>query len=146
MEWNHIFTNSNTPTWKQVADYINSSLWTEFNNQIQTAYQIEPNMAYSSCSMQPGWNIKYKKSGKALCTLYPMSGYFIALVVIGEQEMAEVECLMPFCSNYVQDLFQSTKTGNGQKWLMIEVRNQEILEDVLKLISLRKRPKINKLA
>ncbi|WP_423245054.1 DUF3788 family protein [Heliorestis acidaminivorans] len=26
-------------------------------------------MTYSKCSAQPGWNVKYKKSGKSLCTL-----------------------------------------------------------------------------
>lgn len=85
-----------------------------------------------------GWNMKYKKSGKSLCTLYPMRGYYIALVVIGRKEMIEAELLMPLCSDYVQTVFHDTKTGNGQKWLMIDVREREVLEDVLNLIQLRK--------
>jgi hypothetical protein len=35
--------------------------------------------------------VKYQNSGKSLCTLYPMEGYFIALVVIGAKEEEEVE-------------------------------------------------------
>jgi hypothetical protein len=27
-----------------------------------------------------GWNIKYQKSGKSICTIYPQQGYFLALV------------------------------------------------------------------
>lgn len=30
--------------------------------------------------------MKYRKSGRSLCTLYPMDGHFVALVVIGEHE------------------------------------------------------------
>ena len=141
MEWSLLYSNAKLPAWEQVVGYVDCSLWSEFNSRIQIAYQIEPVMEYSRCSMQRGWNIKYKKSGKSLCTLYPMSGYFIALVVIGDKEMPEAEFLIPLCSRYVQDVFKSTKSGQGQKWLMLEVRNEETIEDIFRLICLRKKPK-----
>ena len=141
MEWSLLYSNAKPPSWEQFVDYVNSPLWTEFNSHIQIAYQAEPRIEYSSCSMQPGWNIKYKKSGKSLCTLYPMSGYFIALIVIGDKEMQKAEILIPVCSSYVQDVFKNTKSGQGQKWLMLDVRDKATLEDIINLISLRKKPK-----
>lgn len=138
MEWSALYTSENQPSLEMVTEYINNPLWMEFHNRIQSKYQIEPCMEYSRCSMQAGWNMKYKKSGKSLCTLYPMRGYYIALVVIGRKEMTEAELLMPLCSDYVQTVFHNTKAGNGQKWLMIDVREREVLEDVLNLIQLRK--------
>lgn len=142
MNWNTLYTKQTTPSFGQIESYINNSLWSEFNRRIQATYQIKPNMEYSCCSMQPGWNIKYKKSGKSLCTLYPMEGYFIALVVVGSKELTEAELLMPQCSDYVQKIFRDTKTGNGQKWLMLEIRNQQTMSDVFQLMALRKRPSI----
>ncbi|MCI8453503.1 MAG: DUF3788 domain-containing protein [Lachnospiraceae bacterium] len=139
MKWSVLFTNETPPSLKQVAKYIDNPLWIEFNARIQSAYQVKPHMEYSRCLMQAGWNIKYRKGGKSLCTLYPAQGYFIALVVIGNQEFAEAESSMPQCSAYVQEVFRNTKTGNGQKWLMLEVRDKQILSDVFYLISLRKR-------
>ena len=59
--------------------------------------------------------------------MLPNAGYFIALVVIGNRELAETE------------VFRDTKTGNGQKWLMLEIRDKEIMDNVFKLINLRKR-------
>lgn len=138
MDWNMLCSNVTPPTWEQVTEYIDSPLWADFNECIQSAYQIKPCMEHSRCSMQAGWNIKYKKSGRSLCTLYPMKGYFIALVVIGSHELAEAELLMPLCSEYVQTVFNSTKSGNGQKWLMLDVRDGETAEDVFSLINLRK--------
>ncbi len=41
-------------------------------------------LEYSKCSLKPGWNVKYKKSGKALCALYPMEDYFIDAGEIGK--------------------------------------------------------------
>ena len=96
MDWNMLYTNGDAPSLKQIAEYIDNPLWAEFDSRIRSAYRIEPYMDYSRCSMQPGWNIKYKKSGKSLCTCYPMQGYFIALVVIGSRELTEAELLMPF--------------------------------------------------
>ena len=68
-----------------------------------------------------------------------MQGYFIALVVIGSRELTEAELLMPLFSDYVQKVFRDAKTGNGQKWLMLEIRDNEIMDNVFKLINLRKR-------
>ena len=139
MEWNTLYSKEKSPSMEQVTEYINNSLWTDFNNRIQSTYRVRPCMEHSRCSMQAGWNIKYKKDGKSLCTLYPMQGYFIALVVVGSHEFTEAEFLMPQCSDYVQTVFKKTKTGNGQKWLMLDVRDREIMDDVFRLINLRKR-------
>ena len=138
MDWNMLYSNVTPPTWEQVTEYICSPLWADFNERIQSAYQIKPCMEHSRCSMQAGWNIKYKKGGKSLCTLYPMQGYFIALVVVGSRELTEAEFLMPQCSDYVQTVFKNTKIGNGQKWLMLDVRDRGIMDDVFSLINLRK--------
>ena len=139
MDWNLLYSNVTPPTWEQITEYIGSPLWADFNERIQSAYQVKPCMEHSRCSMQAGWNIKYKKGGKSLCTLYPMQGYFIALVVVGSRELTEAEFLMPQCSDYVQTVFKNTKTGNGQKWLMLDVRDRGIMDDVFRLINLRKR-------
>ena len=138
MDWNLLYSNVTPPTWEQITEYIGSPLWADFNERIQSAYQVKPCMEHSRCSMQAGWNIKYKKGGKSLCTLYPMQGYFIALVVVGSRELTEAEFLMPQCSDYVQTVFKNTKIGNGQKWLMLDVRDRGIMDDVFSLINLRK--------
>ncbi len=144
MEWSVLYSKETKPTLDQIAEFVNSALWTDFNSKIQQYYRVEPVMDYSSCSMLSGWNIKYKKSGKALCTLYPMQNYFIALVVIGNKEIQEAELIMPTCSDYVQSLFCNTKVCMGQRWLMLEVRDQAVFDDVFELISLRRKPSIAK--
>ena len=52
MDWNLLYSNVTPPTWEQVTEYIGSPLWAEFNERIQSAYQIKPCMEYSRCSMQ----------------------------------------------------------------------------------------------
>ena len=142
MEWNLEYSADNQPSQVQIANFIQSSLWGTLNDYLCQAYRTEPKYAYSSCSMQPGWNVKYSKSGKSLCTLYPMNGYFIALVVIGRKEMLEAELLMPCLSKYVQNVFKETIAGQGAKWLMLEVQSSDTMFDIIELISLRVKPSI----
>lgn len=140
--WEECYPKGTIPTIQDIEKYVESPLLQKLNDYIQTAYKISPKIEYSGCSMQRGWNVKYKKSGKSLCTIYPMKGYFIALVVIGAKEMTEAELLMPFCAEYTQELFNNTKEGQGQKWLMIEAKSEVVIEDIFKLMELRVKPTI----
>lgn len=137
MEWSEKYDNSHQPTEENICKFVNNVLWCEFNSYLQKTYNILPGVFYSRCSMQKGWNLNYRKRGKSLCRLYPMRGYFIALLVIGIREINEAEVLMPLCSEYTQNLFQHTVFGYNGKWMMMEVRNKDILEDVKKLTALR---------
>jgi AraC family transcriptional regulator len=130
--------SSEKPIAETFRTFINNPLWDDLCNHIETEYQSKPVFEYSKCSGQPGWNMKYKKAGRSLCTIYPMEGYFIALVVIGEAEREKTELMLPFCSEYFQKLYHSTKALMNQKWLMINVLDAAILEDVKHCIAIRR--------
>ena len=141
MVWSELYNENKEPNFKDIEKFINNELWNELNEFIKNTYNVSPNLSYSGCSGQPGWNVKYKKSGKSLCTLYPMKGYFIALVVIGNKEMNETELILPSCSKHIQDLYKNSTFSLGGKWLMINVTDKKILEDVEILIKIRVLPK-----
>lgn len=138
MSWSTLYPADKQPDETTIAQYINSPYWPELNDFLAQNYEIEPKHTFSTCSGQPGWNIKYQKSGRALCTLYPMDGYFIALVVIGAKEETQAELTMPLCDPYTQQLFQNTSVMMGSRWLMINVTTQTILDDVKSLIQIRR--------
>ena len=110
---------------------------------VEIEYQSRPILEYSKCSMQHGWNVKYKKAGRTLCTIYPMEGYFIALIVIGNREQTETELTLPLFTEYFRQVYHETKTGMGQKWLMINVKDAAVLEDVKQCIAIRRGKKKN---
>ncbi|MCG2729690.1 MAG: DUF3788 domain-containing protein, partial [Acetobacterium sp.] len=108
MEWSQNFEQNNEPTLDDMIRFVNNPLWVELQSFIEDVYQIKPIMNYSRCSAQKGWNLKYRKSGKSLCVLYPMDNYFIALVVIGDKELTETEAYLPQASSEIQALFAKT--------------------------------------
>ncbi len=87
--------------------------------------------------------MKYKKGSRAVCTLYPEEGYFICMcqVSVGAKEAPEAELALNGCTAYVRQLYHDTTPFNGGRWMMIEVRNGEVLEDVKELIGIRMRKK-----
>jgi len=141
LQWSELFDSTHEPLESQLRDYVETPLWDDFDNYLQQTYNVKPKLSYSGCSMQggiwEGWNIKYKKSNKALCTLYPKQGYFIALVAVGIREINEAELLMPSLTDYTQNLFENTVLGHSGKSLAFDVKSTEILDDVKKLVELR---------
>ena len=136
---NNMMDRTLTPSMEAIGCYVNNPLWELLCGHVEEQYLVRPHIEYSGCSMQPGWNVKYRKAGRTLCTLYPLEGYFIALVVIGEREREDTEAALPRFTPYLQQLYSETAAGMGQKWLMIRVDDDAILEDVKQCIALRGR-------
>ena len=145
MKWNELFDADRIPSFEDIRAFIGDAtpIWDELLSYIEETYKSKPQLDYSKCSAQPGWNVKYKKSSKSLCTLYPMSGYFIALVVVGRKEENEVELAIEAgrFSAYVKELYQNTAFSAMGRWLMIEVKHKDILNDIKGLIEIRVKSK-----
>jgi hypothetical protein len=137
MNWAQVYGENSQPSIDEICRFVNNKLWNELGLFLKTTYSVIPKIEYSVCSMQKGWNVKYRKCGKSLCVLYPMEGYFIALIIIGEKEKIEAEMMISGCCEYVRSLFKQTPYARGSKWLMIEVKDAAILRDVKDLIAIR---------
>ncbi|WP_312645601.1 DUF3788 domain-containing protein [Hydrogenoanaerobacterium sp.] len=137
MAWSETYSLQKQPTTMEISRFISSPLWDELCRFIEEQYHVSPNIAYSKCSMAPGWNVKYKKGGKSICTLYPSEGCFSCLVVIQDKQQVEAEFMLMGFDRHVQDIYQKTKSGMGGKWLMIDVTSEKILADLKDLIYLR---------
>lgn len=143
MDWRSTYPQDKQPTLEQMQTFIATPLWLNCRDRIEKSYGCKPAVSFSGCSAQPGWNIKYKKSGKSLCTLYPMKGFFIALVVVGPKEAHQAELLLPTLSAYTRELFATAGGMSGQTWLMMNITTKEILEDAFSLMALRVPVKAN---
>lgn len=127
------------PTLEEMEEYISNPVFSQFCADIKTEYHCNEKIEFSSCSWEFGWNIKFKKAGKNLCTIYPREGYFTVLVVIGSKEKDAVEAILPECTAELRDIYHQTESGNGQKWLIINLEDkEEMYRDIFRLIHIRK--------
>jgi AraC family transcriptional regulator len=141
MLWNELFTKENEPDGEQISEFIGAPLWNALDNFLREAYNVKPKLFFSNCAMDKGlwkgWNIKYKKSGKALCTVYPKQGYFLLLLPLATRELNEADLLIPTCCEYTQNLYNKAIVGHTGKYLAFEVNDEKIIDDVKKLVDVR---------
>jgi len=144
MQWHELFDREHEPSEAQVKEFVGNPIFDELDGHIRETYKVKPKLAYSGCGMDggawKGWNIKYQKSGKSLCTFYPRQGYLQLLVTIGARGVNEAELLMPACTEYIQNLFAQSDF-QGSKYLGIELRDENVLRDVKSLIEIRAKTK-----
>ncbi len=128
------------PSLEEILDFVDNPACADFCRQLQETFQTAPQIDFSKCSMEPGWNVKFKKSSRSLCTIYPRKSFLTVMVVIGSRERDWAEAMLPQCSPEIQTIYQNTREGNGQRWLMIDIRQADaVCEDTLRLIELRTR-------
>lgn len=72
-----------------------------------------------------------------------MEGFFIALVVVGPKEEDEVRLCMEagLFTSYVQELYEKSVCSAMGRWLMLEVKDKAVMNDIRYLISIRMKPK-----
>lgn len=126
------------PNEYEMSDYINNELWNKFCEFIKSTYNVNPRFEFSKCSLEYGWNIKFKKDSRTLCTVYPRENYFCVMLVIGKKEKEKFENLLhSFCIE-IQEVYQNTRECNNQKWLMIDLEDDNRkYEDVKKILNIR---------
>lgn len=133
-----LLNKDDCPSLEEIGTYIKNPVFTQFCSELKDRYQCNEKIAYSSCSWEPGWHIKWKKAGKTLCTLYPRARYFTVMIVVGEKEKEGAETILPTCTPELQSIYRQTREGNGQKWLMIDIaENDDIYRDAFRLIQIR---------
>ena len=127
------------PSLEEISEYIGCPMFLRFCSELKETYKCSEQIEFSSCSMERGWNIKFKKSGKSLCTIYPRESYFTVMVVVGRKEKAFVEAILEECTPQLRELYHQTKEGNGQRWLMLDLEDCEAMyQDILRLIAIRR--------
>lgn len=144
MIWSQQYPKAQTPAAADFDRHMESSRWAALRDFIETTYGVSPVIEYSRCGSAPGWNMKYRKGSRSICTLYPdqpEAGQFTCLVVIGKKEADRAEALLPACDSGIQTLYRTAGgAGGSSRWLMIAVTSDRILEDVKALLQLRVKP------
>lgn len=130
------------PTIEEIKAYIGNEIFKQFLTYMNEEYKALCKIEYSKDVYFKGWNVKFRKAGKGLCVIYPKEGYFTVLVVIGSKEQDKFNDLYPALSKEMKEIYDNTKEGNNQRWLMIDInKKNELYDDVLKLIQIRRESK-----
>lgn len=135
--WNQLFPMDRQPSIEEIDRYVDSPLWQSLRLYLKDTYGAEPQAAYSRCGLEPGWNLKFRKGGKALATVYLRPGYVTAMVSVAPKDEDAAEGVLLTCTEQTQALYRNTASSKMGRWLMIDLTSPEVLEDIKALLRLR---------
>lgn len=84
--------------------------------------------------------LKFKQGSKTILTIYIREDRFTFLIIYGKKERECYELQKENFSQYIYDYYDNAKTYHDGKWMFIDVTTMEQLEEVKKLIQIKKRP------
>jgi hypothetical protein len=85
--------------------------------------------------------IRYRRSGKTLITFYPKKDELTILIIFGKKEVEKFEKSRDDFSPEIVELFDNTKQYHDGRWLHIKVPTFENLEEIKKLLHIKRKPK-----
>lgn len=131
------------PAPQQVAAWIGKDAhdyWTRLTKWIGEKYPnvFAPEWLFGG--KKHGWSLRFKK-GKSFCTLIPEKGRCRLLIVFGGAERDKVEHIREEISPLTMKLYDEANTYHDGKWLLLTVDNDQVEEDIERLLALKRRPK-----
>ena len=134
------FTNrSHQPSPKEIRLALGSlyPLWERLIRFIAINYQIAGEFSFWGPE-RSGWNLRYRKKGKALVALYPQKERIMAQVVLGRAQAERALGLK--LGEKVGNMLREAPQLHDGRWLFIPILNEADTEDVEQLLLVKMRP------
>lgn len=90
------------------------------------------------------FEMKFKRGAKTLCSLFVREKSFGFMIIYGKDERAAFEAQKNNFTKNIQTTYTAATTFHDGKWIMINVADDGILEDLKKMIQIKKIPRKKK--
>ena len=130
------------PTKEDIENLIGSpaiEAWSDLISFVESNYNFDP--VWDDGGKYSVWEVKYRRSGKTLCAFYAKDGYFTVLIVFGKAEREKFDLARGDFSSEVVELYDNTHQYHDGKWLWVNVSDISLVEDVKRLIMIKKKLK-----
>ncbi|MDD4496259.1 MAG: DUF3788 domain-containing protein, partial [Eubacteriales bacterium] len=84
--------------------------------------------------------LKFRRGGKTLVTLYVREGYFKVVIVLGKDERLTYEEWQSEFSEAIRKFYDDTPTYHDGKWLGIDICDLSLIDDVIGLLFIKRKP------
>ena len=129
MEYKRMLDEGHKPGEEEILAAVgHADLWLDLKHYLEQSYDFLPELVFYG--RKYGWTLRYRKSGRTLCSLFPEYGAFTVLIVLGRREAEKAVRILGELSRATRRLIGNTKQLHDGKWLWIPVREPEQVEDV----------------
>lgn len=109
------------------------TLWKELVAFIEGSFSVRSDWKFYGKSY--GWSLAYKRSGKALVSLYPDAGSFTAQVILKDDQIAQVPRELTISE--LRAAIERAKPYAEGRWIFLPVVSERELEVAKKMIEIR---------
>ena len=113
-------------------------LWTSLHQLIEQKYNME--QMWNHGGKKWTYEYKYRRGGKTLCALYAKEQTIGFMVILGKDERTKFESMREMFSNAAQKIYDETTTLHDGKWLMFELKDTSLFNDIERLLSIKRKP------
>ena len=84
--------------------------------------------------------LRYSRSGKTLCTLYFRQKQLGIWIILGKEERSRFEEMRNQFSHELQEIYDRTEVYHDGKWLMFDVEDDNLYNEIVLLLKVKKSP------
>ncbi|MBN2461427.1 MAG: DUF3788 domain-containing protein [Candidatus Cloacimonetes bacterium] len=124
-----------------ILEHIGSArnYWLELTDYLAEYYDIEPETVFYGASY--GWTVRYRKSGKTLCSLFPEKNSLIILIILGGKELTRVNAAVNNINSRIRQQIAATPRLHDGCWLWIDIRESSDIESIKFMLSTKRKTK-----
>ena len=114
------------------------TVWNAVCTAVESLYDMD--RLWNNGGKKWVYEYKYRRGGKTLCTLYAKENCFGFMVIFGKDERAKFESDRDHYSDAIQTIYDTATTYHDGKWMMIELNDLSLIDDITKLLAIKRKP------
>ena len=134
--------NQSVKSYQEVKEMLKdaSSAWEKLVGHIRYYYVMDEKWVEGKPTHKHRNNLYIRRSGKSFVILSIREGYFEVCVVLGKDERVKFEEQRTLFSTAICQEYDNAHTYHDGKWLGFEVREESQVDDIIRLIHLKRKP------
>lgn len=105
---------------------------------IESQYDMDKTM--NNGGKKWDYEYKFRRGGKTLCGFYFKDDCLGLMIIFGKDERNKVELIRNDLSNKLLDIYDNAETFHDGKWVMFELNDLSLLDDIKKLLLIKRKP------
>jgi hypothetical protein len=129
------------PTDDFILDFVGKAKkpWLEFTSFLDENYDFSPEKI--NYGKKSGWAIRYRKSNRTWCALYPQKDCFEVQIIFGKKEVEKFQEMRNEFGEFVLNKFDTTRQLHDGRWMFFTITDSTLIEDLKKMMKIKRKPK-----
>ncbi len=113
-------------------------IWQAMRREVEALYEME--LVWNKGGKAAVYELKYRRGGKTLCSLYAKQSEAACMLVFGGEERAKAEPLLPALPEWARAAYEGATTYHDGKWVWFPLTDEATPAALLPLLRVKRRP------